>query len=285
MVVEFTSLQGVMGGIYARRQGEDAEVADAIADHYSPRRAGGPAASNRLGLVVGVADRLDSILGLLAVGLEPTGSADPYALRRAASGLVQNLIQWRARLDLRQAFDLVAEELPVETTPEMRQRAVDFVRQRLRVYLQEEGLRYDVVDAILAERGHDPYWAAISAPRLQEWVNRPGWMDILNAYARCRRIVRDIKETLELRPDDLEPGASQNLYSAYLRYASELDRDSSVDEVLTALENLTPAITRFFDEVLVMAEDPDVRRNRLALVQHIAALTDGVADLSRLEGF
>jgi glycyl-tRNA synthetase beta subunit len=142
-----------------------------------------------------------------------------------------------------------------------------------------------VVDAILAERGHAPYWAAISAPRLQEWVNRPGWMDILNAYARCRRIVRDIKETLELRPDDLEPGASQNLYSAYLRYASELDRDSSVDEVLTALENLTPAITRFFDEVLVMAEDPDVRRNRLALVQHIAALTDGVADLSRLEGF
>ncbi|NPV09599.1 MAG: glycine--tRNA ligase subunit beta [Anaerolineae bacterium] len=285
MVVEFTSLQGVMGSIYARRQGEDTEVADAIADHYSPRRSGDPAPSSRIGLLVGVADRLDSIVGLLAVGLEPTGSTDPYALRRAASGLVQNLIQWRARLDLRRAFQLAGEQLPVAVGAEVQERALDFVRQRLRVHLQEQGLRYDVVDAVLAERGHDPYWAAVSAPRLQEWVGRPGWMGILNAYARCRRIVRDVGERLELRPDDLDAGASQELYEAYLEHAAGLDRESSVDELLAALEKLVPAINRFFDDVLVMAEDPEVRRNRLALVQHISALADGIADLSRLEGF
>lgn len=285
MVVEFTSLQGIMGGFYARRQGEDAAVAAAIAEHYSPRRAGDAGPSTRIGLAVGLADRMDSILGLLAVGMEPTGSADPYALRRAAAGLVQNLIQWRTRLDLRNALALVAERLPVSATPEVLARAVEFITQRLRVHLQEQGLRYDVVDAILAERGHDPYWAVTSAARLQEWVSRPDWMDLLNAYGRCRRIVRDLEADLELRPDDLGAAAAQDLHEAYLRHAADIGPGSGVDELLSTLQKLTPAITRFFDEVLVMADDASERRNRLALVQHISSLAKGIADLSRLEGF
>ncbi len=285
MVVEFTSLQGIMGGFYANRQGEDQAVATAIAEHYNPRRAGDAGPSTRIGLAVSLADRLDSILGLLAVGMEPTGSADPYALRRAAAGLAQNLIQWRTRLDLRKALALVAERLPVTATAEVQARAVEFITQRLRVHMQEQGLRYDVVDAVLAERGYDPYWAVSSAARLQEWVGRPDWMDLLNAYGRCRRITRDLDASLELRPDDLGAAAAHDLHEAYLRYAAEIGASSGVDDLLSTLQKMTPAITRFFDEVLVMADDPSERRNRLALVQHIADLATGIADLSRLEGF
>jgi len=285
MVVEFTSLQGVMGSFYARRQGEDQEVATAIAEHYNPRRSGEAGPSTRIGLAVGLADRLDSILGLLAVGMEPTGSADPYALRRAASGLVQNLIQWRTRLDLRKALALVAERLPVSAGPDVQARAVEFITQRLRVHLQEQGLRYDVVDAVLAERGHDPYWAVVSTTRLQEWVSRPDWMDLLNGYGRCRRIVRDLEGDLELHPDDLGAAAAHELHEAFLSHGAGIGPGSGVDDLLTALQSLTPTITRFFDEVLVMADDPSERRNRLALVQHVSALATGIADLSRLEGF
>ncbi len=285
MVVEFTSLQGVVGRIYAREQGEDAQVAEAIEEHYAPRRAGDAAAGNRLGLVLGVTDRLDSILGLLAVGLEPTGSADPYALRRTALGLVQNLVQWRTRLDLRQALALTAGHLPVEADQTVQQRALDFIQQRLRTYLQDQGLRYDVVDAVLAERGHDPYWAAATAPELQEWVERSDWMDTLNAYGRCRRIVRDQEHRFEVTPERFTEEASRALYRAYLEQAQALTAESTASEVMESLRALTPAISRFFDEVLVMAEDRAVRENRLGLLQRIAGLTDGVVDLSRLEGF
>ncbi|MHB0875729.1 MAG: glycine--tRNA ligase subunit beta, partial [Anaerolineae bacterium] len=285
MVVEFTSLQGVIGSIYASRQGEEPRVATAICEHYLPRHAGDAAPADRIGLALGLADRLDSVVGLLAVGLEPTGSADPYALRRSASGIVQNLLQWRVRLDLRRAIAAAAAGLPVLVDEAMQARALTFVSQRLRVYLQEQGSRYDAIDAVLAERGHDPYWAYLSVQQLQTWVARPDWMDTLNAYGRCRRIVRDLKERFTLHPEALTEEPARALYEAYRRAQGSVSAESSVDEVLTAVQAMVPAISRFFAEVLVMAEDQSVRENRLALLQSVASLTDGVVDLGRLEGF
>lgn len=285
MVVEFTSLQGEIGRIYARQQGEDERVADAIFEHYLPRFAGDAPPKGRLGLILGIADRLDSILGLLAAGLEPSGSADPYALRRAASGIVQNLVHWWTRFDLRAALDAVAARLPLDVDEAVRERALAFIIQRLRVHLQDQGIRYDVIDAALAERGHDPYWAAETARGLQEWVERPDWMSILNAYARCKRIVRDVPVRYQVRAELLADDTSHALYAASLRARNKVSAASSVGELLQTLQELTPAINRFFDEVLVMAEDQALRENRLALVQSVAAMTEGIADLSRLEGF
>ena len=285
MVIEFTSLQGVMGSLYAGHQGEDERVVRAIFEHYLPRYAGDAVAKGRLGLALSIADRLDSILGLLAVGLEPTGSADPYALRRAASGLVQSLLEWEERIDLQQALAAAARELPVEADAAVQKRALDFIAQRLRVQLLDRGLRYDVVEAVLAERKHDPYWAAVTALELQEWVTRPDWMDILNAYARCKRILRDVQEGYEVRPERFVEEASVALYHAYLEVAERIDRESRLGDLMVGLQELVAPINRFFDEVLVMAEDAVLRENRLGLVQRVAALTEGIVDLSRLEGF
>ncbi len=285
MVVEFTSLQGVMGRIYALRQGEDERVAAAIFEHYLPRNADDSSPTGRIGLALGVADRLDSILGLFAAGLEPSGSADPYALRRSASGLVQNLINWKAHLDLRRALATAVDGMPVQIDEAVRDRALAFIGQRLRVYLMEQGLRYDVCDAALAERMADPYAAWVTASQLQFWVASPGWMDTLNAYARCKRITRDVSEQYQLRPEELGESASRELYQAWWQHGRNISPSSSVDDLVRALQALTPAINRFFDEVLVMADDPALRRNRLALVQAIAKLPSGIADLSRLEGF
>ncbi len=285
MVVEFTSLQGVMGRIYALRQGEHPRVAQAIFEHYLPRFAGDALPSDRLGLALGLADRLDSLAGLFAAGLEPTGSADPYALRRAASGVVQLLLGWQQRLDLRWALERAASQLPLAASAEVQERILDFIVQRLRVQLLEKGYRYDVVDAVLAERGHDPYLAGTSAQELQAWVEKPGWMATLNAYARCLRIVRDVPERYQLEPAELREPASQALYQSYLAHASHIGPHSSVDELLRSLSALVEPINRFFVEVLVMADDEKLRRNRIALVQQVAYLPQGIADLSKLEGF
>jgi len=285
MVIEFTSLQGVMGRIYALHHGEDPQVADAIFEHYLPRFAGDALPQGPLGFAIGVSDRLDSLVGLFAAGLEPSGSSDPYALRRAAAGLVQLLLYREVSLDLRKAIRMAAKYLPIPAEECVQRGVLQFIAQRLRVHLLEEGLRYDVVDASLAERAHDPYRAAETARGLQRWVDRPNWLDILHAYARCKRIVRDVVDHRELDAEALADEAEQALYEAYNTVLAAMAEKGDVDAVLRAVEMLVPVINRFFDEVLVMHEDEKLRHNRLALVARIADIPAGVVDLSRLEGF
>ncbi|HUT17821.1 MAG TPA: DALR anticodon-binding domain-containing protein, partial [Anaerolineae bacterium] len=169
---------------------------------------------------------------------------------------------------------------------QVRADALDYIVQRLRGALLDEGLRYDVVDAVLVERGYDPYWAAQTARALNEWVARPDWQDLLNAYARCVRIVRDQETRYEVDPERFVESASKVLYKAVQdARASIPEEDPPIDDVLEAILGIVPEINVFFDEVLVMDPDPEVRQNRLGLVQSVSALIDGAADLSKLEGF
>ena len=158
-----------------------------------------------------------------------------------------------------------------------------FLIGRLRGQLLEAGYRYDVVEAVLAEQAHNPYRALLGVQQLSAWVQRPDWPPILAAYARCVRITRDQAVTHGLQPERLVDPAEVALYEAY-RAASGQSIES-VDDFLAAVMPMIPAISRFFDEVLVMAEDPEVRANRLALLQGIARLARGLADFSKLEGF
>jgi glycyl-tRNA synthetase len=288
MVVEHTSLEGVMGREYALESGESEEVAQAIYEHYLPRSAADALPESEVGLTVGLADRLDSLAALFAIDLIPTGSADPYGLRRDALGIVQNLLahelSFSVRLGLREAGHL----LPVEASDEALAEALDFVVERLRGVLRDEGYPYDVVDAVLAERGHDPYRALVGVQQLSEWVERSDWDVILDNYSRCVRITRDHEEQFELDPELFEQPAEEELYEAYQDARLEVTPASSVDAFLTAFLPLVDVIDAYFAResgVLVMAEDEAVRRNRLAQLQHIAALADGIVDLSRLEGF
>ncbi len=288
MVVELTSLQGVMGREYGIRSGEDTSVAAAIFEHYLPRFAGDASPQSRPGLVVGLANRLDSLAGLFAVGLTPTGSADPYHLRRDALGLVQNLLAYQLPFSVREGLEAAARLLPVEVPKDALAAALNFGIERLRGMLREQGFSYNVVDAVLAARGDDPFRAHQAIEALSRWVTRDDWSRILDNYARCVRITRDFDEQFRLGPARFVQPAEKELYAAYEKARSDVTPESTVDEFLTAFLPLVDAIDRFFAResgVLVMAKDLELRENRLALLQPGAALAAGIVDLSRLEGF
>lgn len=285
MVVEMTSLQGLMGRYYALHWGESPAVAEAIFEHYLPRFAGDRLPQSLPGLAVGVADRLDTLVGLFAANLAPSGNKDPFAQRRAALGLVQNLIAWDLDFDLRFGIQAAARYMPIEASPQSQEAVLDFIVERLRYHLLESGLRYDVVDAALAVNGRWPARAARAAQALAKWVERPDWHTILPAYARCVRITRDVQERFAVDETLFCEASERALYAAVRQALDTPRRPASVDDFLHTFLPLIPPINRFFDEVLVMSEDERLRRNRLGLLQQIVALAEDVADLSRLEGF
>ena len=285
MVVEMTSLQGMMGRYYALHSGETQEVAEAVFEHYLPRSADDKLPSAKPGLVVGLADRLDTLMGLFAVGLPPSGTKDPFAQRRAALGICQNLIAWKQHFDLRAGLEAAARGLPVDVDGEDLEACLAFIQRRLRVMLLEMDYPYDVVDAVLAEKGTDPYAVVQGVEALSAWVARPDWNEILPAFSRCVRIIRDLEDTFSVNPGRFETQSEEQLFAALTGAEKEMGALVTVDAFLNALVPLVPVINHFFDEVLVMAEDEAIRHNRLALMQRITALADGVADLSYLEGF
>ena len=279
MVVEMTSLQGVMGAEYALRDGEAPQVAEAIREQYRPLP------QSRPGLAVALADRLDSLTGLFAAGVVPTSTRDPFGLRRAAIGVVQPLIEHRINFDLREALRLAAALEPVPVSDTVKAQVLDFINGRLRIVLLDMGYKYDLVDAVLAEQSQNPAAAARAVRELAAWVARPDWNTLLPGYARCVRITRDQQEKYAVRPGDLVEEAEKNLYAAWQKADKRKRGPGSVDDFLNAFTPLLPAINEFFDKVLVMADATSVKENRLGLLQGIADLADGIADLSKLEGF
>jgi glycyl-tRNA synthetase len=175
--------------------------------------------------------------------------------------------------------------LPIALSAETLEECLGFVGERLRHALLERGHRYDIVDAVLAAQGSNPARADRAVRALDAWVRRPDWGSILPAFARCVRITRDLEERFLVDPASLVEPAEVDLH-ARVQGATDLPRSpGSVDDFLNAFQPLIPAINRFFDEVLVMTEDRKLRENRLGLLQQLAALTEGVADMGKLEGF
>jgi glycyl-tRNA synthetase len=279
MVTEMTSLQGIIGAEYALRSGEPKEVAAAIGEQYRT------VPKTKIGLAVALADRLDSLVGLFAAGLAPTGAKDPFGLRRAAIGIVQPLIEHKLDFDLVKAAKESAKTQPVEIKDETLQQILDFLTGRLRVVLNEMGYRYDVVDAVLAEQSANPAAAARAVDQLHVWVRREDWSTILPGYARCVRILRSQTGTRGLTIDEevFAEAEEKKLYE--MLQSTVHGQPSTIDDFLNIVVQLIPSINAFFDKVLVMAEEEKVRQNRLALVGQIARLSDGLADLSKLEGF
>jgi glycyl-tRNA synthetase len=284
MVVEMTSLQGEMGKYYALHSGEPEAVAEAILDHQLPRFSGDALPGARPGLAVGLADRLDTLAGSFAIGLQPTGARDPFGLRRTAIGLVQCLTAHTVRLDLREALRQAASGLPMPAKQETLGEALSFVINRHEALLLAEGKRFDVVAAVLAAQGHDSAGARAAVEELEGAAASPDWPVTLQAYARCARILRG--STLGESPASaLRHRAEKDLDEGLRLAESKPRRAGSVADFLETFRLLVPAITAFFEDVLVMSEDPGERRSRLGLLRRVTALTDGVADLSKLEGF
>jgi len=285
MVVEMTSLQGVMGRYYALQGGESEAVAQAIFEHWLPRGAGDILPESAPGVVLALTDRLDSLVGLFAAGLAPTASADPFALRRAALGVVQIVLGRDLDLDLSEAVRRVAASQPIPAGEDTQRDVVDFIIGRLDVWLHEQGWPHDVIDAVLAEQGQNPACALQGVQELLAWVKREDWPLILDNYARCVRITRAEKQTYVVDPARFVEDSERDLFAAYQQAAGKLNPGSNVDAFLRAFEPMVPVIQIFFDKVLVNAEEQDIRQNRLGLLQAIASLARGRADLSRLAGF
>ena len=286
MVVEMTSLQGVMGAIYAKKSGASDEAAQAIREHYLPRFDGDAIPESGAGLALSLADRLDSLVGLFGVGVTPSGSADPFGLRRAALGIVTGLTLGRVSFNLAAGLELAASRYDGLLSDTAVSEAREFIIRRLETRLRELSYRPDVVDAVLAARGDDPHAAAEAVRHLTAAVAASTWEESFTAYARCARIVRGIDRELPLNPAAYQEEEERILHWVCEGAAAELDGADDAPEALGALlAALAPPINRFFDAVLVNAEEEEVRLARQALVQRIARLPAPVADLSRLQGF
>jgi glycyl-tRNA synthetase len=285
MVVEMTSLQGIMGRYYAIKSGELESVAEAIFEHYLPRYAGDSAPESLPGLAVGLADRLDTLAGLFAVGLAPTGAKDPFGQRRAALGVVGNLIEWGLDFDLRIAIQAAGKRLTREMSQESQEDCLNFIVERQRNLLLEKGERYDVVDAVLSAQGHNPSRTVHAVEAMRTWVERPDWNEILPAYARCVRITREFSDIYPVEAGDFEEPAEKALFDSLVTAENKPRSPGSVDDFLGAFTPMIPDINQFFDQVLVMVDDRKIRQNRLGVLQRVAALADEVVEMSRLEGF
>ncbi|MFN2134425.1 MAG: glycine--tRNA ligase subunit beta [Candidatus Promineifilaceae bacterium] len=277
MVVEMTSLQGIMGGHFAALSGEEAPVSSAIAEQYEA------VSKTRPGMALALADRLDNLLGLFAAGLAPKGSNDPYAMRRAAIQIIENLVANEQSLDLGEALAETAPLLPLAAGPEVQKDVLEFIGGRLAVVLRDSGYSSSVVKAVVAEAKRDPYLAWRTAAELDRAIQDENWPELLNAYARCVRITRGLDQRYDVRPLAFSEPAEQALWAAYQE--AEKSADGTLPTLLKSLESMVPAINQFFDDILVMSEDEAVRENRLALLQRVADLPRGLADLSELEGF
>jgi len=275
----------VMGRFYARLSEEPEPAAQGIFEHYLPRNADDRLPEGKAGTLVGIADRLDSIAGLFAVGLAPTGSKDPFALRRTALGLAQLLTGKDLDFDLEWGLQLAGAALPVPFDAQTTQFALDFISGRLRGLLLERGYRYDVVDTVLKAQAANPAKAERFARSLGAWTAREDWNIILPAYSRCARITRDIKGVYPVDETALVEGEERTLLASVRAAQTRLDNNADLNAALEAVRAMVPEINAFFDKVLVMAEDETLRKSRLGLLQAIVALVRPLADLSALEGF
>ena len=224
-------------------------------------------------------------MGLFAVGLAPKSTSDPYGLRRAALGIIQILLDQSIAVDLRALIARVAQQQPLDVSQQMKGQILEFIAGRFENWLNETyPYPRDVVNAVLRAQAHDPARALKGIHELAGWVARDHWESILDSFARCVRITRgEIMRVLD--PAIFEDEWEYALYESYQSEAAGLCDAGTVDDFLSAFERMVPAVTDFFDNVLVHADDPALRNNRIALLQRISAMQAGRADLSELENF
>lgn len=287
MVYEFPELQGVMGREYARIEGEDDRVAVAIFEHYLPVEAGGQLPSDNVGAFVSIADKIDTICGCFGVGLIPTGSADPYALRRSAIGILNVILDRGFNLSLPElvasSLNLLREKL---TRPydEVREEVIEFIRLRFFNMLTSQGLPHDLVDAVLSASFVDPHDAMARVKALEELKKKGEFEPLAAAFKRLTNIIKGGVD----QPVDkalFEGPYEDSLYTAFLQVGGKVEEFTAKGDYVSALQTITPLrdyVDAFFDGVMVMAEDEKVRNNRLALLTSIAGLFKGIADFTKI---
>ena len=288
MVIEFTELQGVMGREYAKLDGEAPEVALGIYEHYLPRFAGDELPKTAIGRLVGLADKLDNICATFSRGLAPTGSQDPYALRRQALGIINILLDAQYHVSMYKiiAGSLYLLNIPAEETKKLVPQIAEFMKQRLRNLLLDQGIRYDVVDAVLAEKMNDDFVDIVSrAQALNSFVATSEAPALIQAATRVANLCKKIEEETAINPQLFAAEAEGELHKATMAASKEvLVAATKYDyaAVLAEATKLVAPINKFFEDVMVMDEDVRVKNNRLALLAAVKDVTHAVGDLSAI---
>lgn len=286
MVIEFTELQGVMGREYAKLDGEAPEVALGIYEHYLPRFAGDELPTTDIGRLTGIADKLDNICATFSRGLAPTGSQDPYALRRQALGIINILLDGKYHVSLYKviAGALYLLNIPAEDTKKLVPQIAEFMKQRLRNMLMDQGIRYDVVDAVLADQMNDDFTDLVArAKALNSFVASAEAPALIQAATRVANLCKKIEEESAINPQLFAVEAEGALHNAAMAASKEvLVAATKYDyaAVMAEAVKLVDPINKFFEDVMVMDEDVRVKNNRLALLAAVKDITHAVGDLS-----
>ncbi|MCI0431639.1 MAG: glycine--tRNA ligase subunit beta [Rhodospirillales bacterium] len=301
MVGEFPELQGVMGRYYALAAGEPGAVAEAIADHYAPQGPNDRCPTAPVSVAVALADKIDTLVGFFAIGEKPTGSKDPFALRRAALGVIRLIVENGLRLSLTECFRkashlLAGTEVGSETPGEFTAggELLEFLTDRLKVHLRERGVRHDLIAAVFALGGEDDLVRLLArVEALQRFLGSEDGVNLLVAFRRAANILKIEEQRDGLRyepqpqPSLLRAAEERALHAALTEAEGAIEAslaDERFEEVMRLLARLRPVVDVFFDKVTVNAPEPELRANRLRLLAAIPATLGHVADFSRIEG-
>ena len=296
MVGEFSELQGVVGGLYARAQGEPEDIAWAVYDQYKPAGLDDPLPRNLTGCAVSLADKLDSLVACFAVGAIPTGSSDPFALRRAALGIVKIILERGLPLSLSAAITAAAKSLKehaprIEATPAVEKQVLDFLLERARYILRERrGYAYDEINAAFTAGADDLGDAVERVDAVKAIRDTKNFAPLAASFKRIRNILeksagKGDREQGTVQPDLLKEAAELQLHTAAQRIgdeATKFKKEKKYRRALEKISELRPAVDFFFDKVLVMVDDERVRRNRIALLGGLLKEFSTIADFSEL---
>jgi len=298
MVREFTELQGIVGGLYARAQGEPEAIAYAVYDHYKPLGLDDPIPRNLTGCAVALADKLDSVVACFAVGAIPTGSSDPFALRRAALGIIKIILERNLPMSISAAVSAAAKALKehaphIAASEAVERQVLDFLLERARFILRDRrGFAYDEINAAFAAGGDDLVDAVERVAAVQAIRHTKNFAPLAASFKRIRNILEKSagagdKGQLSVKPELLREPAERDLFAAAQKIRDEAlrqKRERKYRQALETISDLRPAVDRFFDKVLVMVEEEDLRRNRIALLGTLLREFSTIADFSELGG-
>ena len=283
MVGEFADLQGIMGGYYAQNDNESAAVASAISDHYHPRFAGDSLPQTQEGLAVAIADKLDTITGIYGIGQGPTGSKDPYALRRMALGLLRMIVESKLSLNLKTLIEKSLDLHATEVNRDSKDDVYSFMMDRLRAYYKEQKLSAKAFDAVLAIKPESPYDFQLRVEALNAFISDSASASLIEANKRIANMLKD-QGNLDTQVDSsvLVAPEEKQLLDRTTQVAKSLQDEKDYTQSMHALLSLKDDIDGFFDNVMVNTEDVQLKTARLKLINWIRSLFLSVADVSRL---
>ena len=288
MVIEFTELQGVMGREYALLDGEKPEVATGIFEHYLPRFAGDALPATTIGRIVGIGDKLDNICATFSRGLAPTGSQDPYALRRQALGVINILLDANYHISLAKiiAGTLYLLDIKPEETGKLVPQIMEFFKQRLRNLLMDQDIRYDVIDAVFADkRNDDMVDLAVRCKALAAYVEAGNAEPLVQVSVRVSNLCKKIEKEVAISGALFKDESENKLHEVVAAVSKEIIPEIvlyNYAAVLKAGEKVIEPVNTFFDNVMVMDEDENVKNNRLAMLEEVRGIVNAVGDLSLL---